>query len=67
MAPFESNPLYPHTVPAPGTCDSSGGFTCGLIGDAPCTAMGISVQADVDLHHSVPDSNPADNFITVNF
>jgi hypothetical protein len=63
---FLSNPLYPHDVPAPGDCQTTGGFTCGLIGDSGCDGPTV-VLATVDTENTVTESNEANNEMTVPF
>ena len=63
---FVSNPLYPFSVPAPGTCATTGGFTCGLIGDPTCSQC-VSVQASVDSDDTVAESDESNNDLTAAF
>ncbi len=63
---FDSNPLYPYPVPPPGFCETTGGFTCALIGDAGCNAS-IDVMATVDPYNTVAESNEANNEMTLPF
>ncbi|MBF0459032.1 MAG: hypothetical protein HQK99_14175 [Nitrospirae bacterium] len=63
---FQTNPLYPYSVPEPGTCMVTGGITCGLIGDTSCTAA-MSVSAYVDDQNTVPESNETNNSLTKTF
>ena len=63
---FTSNALYPFAVPAPGTCATTGGFTCGLIGDPTCS-LPIAVSAKVDPDNTVLESNELNNAMIVSF
>jgi subtilase family serine protease len=60
---FTSNPLDPFSVPAPGACATTGGFTCGLIGDPNCSQC-VSVRASVDSDNGVAESDESDNDVT---
>jgi hypothetical protein len=64
---FESNPLYPYDVPAPGTCATTGGFTCSLVGDPACGSSSIRIRADVDTRDTVDETREDDNSITRTF
>lgn len=63
---FTSNPLYPYSVPAPGSCTTTGGMTCGLIGDKYCEAA-IDVTGKVDPVYSVTEASESNNTLTVGF
>ncbi|MFO0577771.1 MAG: hypothetical protein U1A78_27510 [Polyangia bacterium] len=63
---FTSNPLYPYSVPAPGSCVTTGGMTCGLIGDKVCAAS-IDVTGKVDPVDSVAEASESNNTLTVGF
>ena len=63
---FTSNSLYPFSVPAPGTCATTGGLTCGLIGDPTCS-LPIAVSAKVDPDNTVVESNELNNTMIVSF
>lgn len=63
---FTSNPLYPYSVPAPGSCTTTGGMTCGLIGDKYCEAA-IDVIGKVDPANSVTEGSESNNALTVGF
>ena len=63
---FDSNPLYPYAVPDPGFCVTTGGFTCGLIGDPECAAN-IDVMAGVDPSNTVLEADEANNEMSVQF
>jgi C1A family cysteine protease len=62
-ASFESNPYYPYDVPGPTQCGSTGGFTCGLIGDPSCNGQ-ITVEATIDWKKVVVESNENNNTLT---
>jgi len=64
-ASFESNPAYPFSVPAVGTCTWTGGFTCSLIGPG-CTAS-LTVLATVDTRNTVVESREDNNEYSVSF
>lgn len=63
---FESNRLYPYSVPAPGTCETTGGLTCGLIGDTMCSLNG-AVEAFIDSNNEVAEASETNNKLTVEF
>ncbi len=63
---FTSNSNYPYSIPAPGTCVTTGGFTCGLIGDTACNEC-MSVQATVDSENTAPERNESNNTATQTF
>ena len=63
---FETNSLYPFSVPAAGTCMETGGITCGLIGDTYCS-LNIPVRGTVDFRSTIMETNEADNSLTVQF
>ncbi|MBZ4415366.1 hypothetical protein [Myxococcus sp. RHSTA-1-4] len=62
---FQSNPLYPYSVPAPGTCIWTGGFSCGLVG-AACNDF-VTLTAQVDDTSNVTETYEYNNTMTVSF
>lgn len=60
---FTSNSLYPYPVPAPGACATSGGFTCGLIGDPSCSQC-MRVEAEIDSGKRVTEASESNNKLT---
>ncbi len=63
---YETNSLYPFNVPAPGSCDETGGITCELIGDSQCSSS-ILVRAKVDPQNAVAETNEQNNEFSVQF
>jgi hypothetical protein len=61
---FTTNPLYPFSVPPPGTCATTGGITCELIGDAGCSQC-LTVRASVDSSNTVTEADESNNDLTL--
>lgn len=61
---FDGNYLYRFTVPGPGACVWTGGFTCGLIGNPGCS-QNIQVRAEVDWEGRVAETNETNNYFNM--
>lgn len=57
---FESSHYYPYSVPTPGECKWTGGFTCGLIGDPTCD-KDIQVKVIIDYRNTVDETDENNN------